>query len=310
MTLLARRFATAAQKLLLSEQRLLADVRHTSLCVPLPRRASLWGDDAFINTVVVQPDGAAPPTATLDDVRALTQRAPPIVLVHGFGGARRASSNAKTGRIRIRIRIRIRARRHEALWLTLATRRAAGVAFWFKNLQAIADLARRPVVGLDLLGFGRSARPRFPLLRGGAPDEQTRVAEAFFVDSLRAWFDALGIARSVVVGHSLGGFLAALFAAQHAALVERLVLASPVGVPAVPPADKAPSVGSRLLHSLWNRGATPQALLRSLPARYAENLTQRIGSVRATHTIACCVRVACVLRDRTRRVRRRAFTTR
>ena len=117
------------------------------------------------------------------------------------------------------------------------------------------------------------------LQRGATRDQQARVAESFFIESLRAWFDALELERAVVVAHSLGGFLAALFAAQCAARVERLLLASPVGVPLAPTPVGRTSVGGRLLGALWDGGATPQALLRAMPRNYASSLAQRIGQV-------------------------------
>lgn len=44
-------------------------------------------------------------------------------------------------------------------------------------------------------------------------------------------FDALGLERFRLVGHSLGGRLAATFAAQHPERIERLALAAPAGLP-------------------------------------------------------------------------------
>jgi len=43
-------------------------------------------------------------------------------------------------------------------------------------------------------------------------------------------FDALGLERFRLVGHSLGGWLAATFATEHAQRIERLALLSPVGL--------------------------------------------------------------------------------
>jgi pimeloyl-ACP methyl ester carboxylesterase len=43
-------------------------------------------------------------------------------------------------------------------------------------------------------------------------------------------FDQLGIDRAVVVGHSMGGYLAGTLAIDHPGLVTRLVLAAPLGL--------------------------------------------------------------------------------
>jgi pimeloyl-ACP methyl ester carboxylesterase len=57
------------------------------------------------------------------------------------------------------------------------------------------------------------------------------------IDGVEAWveryvqvLDQLGIADFVLLGHSLGGWLAARFALAHGARVRRLVLASPFGL--------------------------------------------------------------------------------
>jgi pimeloyl-ACP methyl ester carboxylesterase len=50
-------------------------------------------------------------------------------------------------------------------------------------------------------------------------------------DRLAAWFDAAGLERASVVGHSLGGHAAAQLAGRDPDRVDRLVLAAPVGVP-------------------------------------------------------------------------------
>lgn len=128
---------------------------------------------------------------------------------------------------------------------------------WLLNMDDIALRTGRDVLAVDLLGFGRSSRTK---MAASSPAE----AEAFFVDSLRQLFDKLELERVALVGHSLGGFLSAVFAMQNRARVEKLVLASPVGVP-VRPADYDSKVQSRffrVLLNLWERGVTPQALVR------------------------------------------------
>lgn len=69
----------------------------------------------------------------------------------------------------------------------------------FSRLAAVAQ-----VVYLDLRGHGRSARH--------ATADWSYEACA---DDLAAFCDALGLARPVVLGHSMGGFVAALYAARH-----------------------------------------------------------------------------------------------
>lgn len=45
------------------------------------------------------------------------------------------------------------------------------------------------------------------------------------------WADALELQRFDLLGHSLGGYLATVFALRHPDRVRNLVLASPVGIP-------------------------------------------------------------------------------
>lgn len=71
------------------------------------------------------------------------------------------------------------------------------------------------VVYLDLRGHGRSAW-------GEPADWRFDVC----ADDVRAFCDALGIVRPVVYGHSLGGYVAMLYAARHVGHASALVLQS------------------------------------------------------------------------------------
>jgi pimeloyl-ACP methyl ester carboxylesterase len=77
---------------------------------------------------------------------------------------------------------------------------------------------RRRVIAVDLPGFGRSERNGDDF----APDKMVRQVASVV--------DALGLRRVDVLGHSSGGPLALLFAAQSPKLVRRLVLVAAVGV--------------------------------------------------------------------------------
>jgi proline iminopeptidase len=80
----------------------------------------------------------------------------------------------------------------------------------FARLSEVAQ-----VVYLDLRGHGRS--------EWGAP-ERWRVE--LCADDLREFCDTLGIAKPVVYGHSLGGFVAMVYAARHPGCAGALVLQS------------------------------------------------------------------------------------
>ncbi|MET7571979.1 alpha/beta hydrolase [Streptomyces sp. NPDC005492] len=94
-----------------------------------------------------------------------------------------------------------------------------------------------------LAGLAERFRVVVPLLPGYGSTEldppvssQREVAE-----HTRDVLDALGIERTVLVGHSMGGWRAAHFAARFPERVSRLVLGAPWGmnVPECPPADLA-----------------------------------------------------------------------
>lgn len=89
---------------------------------------------------------------------------------------------------------------------------------WHATVDALAAAGYR-VVAPDQVGFCKSSKP---------------AAYQFSLSQL-AWntrrlLDALGVANATVVGHSLGGMLAAHFALQYPDAVDRLVLVAPVGL--------------------------------------------------------------------------------
>ena len=104
----------------------------------------------------------------------------------------------------------------------------AGIGFWIRNIDDLASHFK--VYAVDWLGFGGSSRPTF---RG----RTTEDAEDWWVDSLEEWRAHAGIEKMVLVGHSLGGYLCANYALRYPDRVIKLILVSPVGVPAAPPMD-------------------------------------------------------------------------
>jgi len=93
----------------------------------------------------------------------------------------------------------------------------------------ISSLARRyTVIAPDLLGHGRSAKPRADYSVGG------------YANGMRDLLTVLGIDRVTVMGHSFGGGVAMQFAYQFPERTERLVLVAPGGLgPEVTPAIRA-----------------------------------------------------------------------
>ncbi|XP_034016372.1 1-acylglycerol-3-phosphate O-acyltransferase ABHD5-like [Thalassophryne amazonica] len=99
-----------------------------------------------------------------------------------------------------------------------------GVALWTQNLDSLSSSG--PVYALDLLGFGRSSRPQFST----DPEE----AEDQFLDALEKWREKVGLEEMVLLGHNLGGYLAAAYTLKYPHRVKRLILVEPWGFPARP----------------------------------------------------------------------------
>uniref|UniRef100_A0A2M4BRM3 1-acylglycerol-3-phosphate O-acyltransferase ABHD5 n=1 Tax=Anopheles marajoara TaxID=58244 RepID=A0A2M4BRM3_9DIPT len=100
----------------------------------------------------------------------------------------------------------------------------AGVALWVLNLD---ELARdRPVYAIDILGFGRSSRPNFA--------SDALVVEKQLVKSIEDWRQEVNLKKMVLLGHSMGGFLAASYALSYPERLCHLILADPWGFPEKP----------------------------------------------------------------------------
>jgi pimeloyl-ACP methyl ester carboxylesterase len=87
---------------------------------------------------------------------------------------------------------------------------------WLEQLPTFAE--RHRCVALDLPGFGASPMPEEDLSIPG------------YGRRLGAVMDALGIESAVLVGNSMGGFIAAELAVQSPQRVEKLVLVSAAGI--------------------------------------------------------------------------------
>jgi pimeloyl-ACP methyl ester carboxylesterase len=88
--------------------------------------------------------------------------------------------------------------------------------WWSRNIDALAR--HFCVYVVDLVGFGASRKRQRFVLRGAA-------------GSIGEWLEQIGIRQAAVVGHSMGGHIAADLAAEFPERVERLVLVDPVVLP-------------------------------------------------------------------------------
>ncbi|KAK1923840.1 Alpha/Beta hydrolase protein [Papiliotrema laurentii] len=124
---------------------------------------------------------------------------------------------------------------------------AAAMGFFFRNWESIAQTGSesgRRTFFLDWLGMGLSSRPSPNLLSSPSsatiPNRVSR-AEHFFLSSLESWRESVGVDKMVLVGHSLGGYLASAYAVRYPDRVSGLILVSPAGVPHGPDYKRYPT---------------------------------------------------------------------
>lgn len=101
---------------------------------------------------------------------------------------------------------------------------ASGVALWVLNLDSFCK--NRPVYAFDVLGFGRSSRPTF--------SSDSQEAEKQLVNSIEEWRQQMNLDKFILLGHSMGGFLAASYSLRYPERVKHLILADPWGFPESP----------------------------------------------------------------------------
>lgn len=114
----------------------------------------------------------------------------------------------------------------------------AGLGFFYKNFDSLSRLPGWKLYALDMLGMGRSSRPPFKI---HAKDRQAKIteAESWFIDALEEWRIKKGIDRFTLLGHSMGGYMAVAYALRYPGHLNKLILASPVGIPEDPYAVNA-----------------------------------------------------------------------
>jgi len=119
---------------------------------------------------------------------------------------------------------------------------------WLENLPALARDHR--VIAVDLPGFGGSE----PL---PSPGELSG-----HVDTLAELLDALRIDRALVVGHSMGGLVALLFAAAHIERLYALALVGSGGIVLGPRRLAAIVRGFLLFNAVFKRPGVARAFAR------------------------------------------------
>lgn len=114
----------------------------------------------------------------------------------------------------------------------------AGLGFFYKNFEGLSRVKGWKLYALDMLGMGRSSRPPF---RVHAKDQAGKITEAenWFIDALEEWRVLKKIDKFTLLGHSMGGYMAVAYALKYPGHLNKLILASPVGIPEDPYAMQA-----------------------------------------------------------------------
>lgn len=91
----------------------------------------------------------------------------------------------------------------------------SGADSWFLNIGPLSEQVR--VLAVDFVGWGL----------GDRLDQE--YSFGYLADFVREFQDALGLERSNIVGHSMGGWVASVFAYESPNRVDKLVLVAPGG---------------------------------------------------------------------------------
>ncbi|KAF2762257.1 alpha/beta-hydrolase [Pseudovirgaria hyperparasitica] len=109
----------------------------------------------------------------------------------------------------------------------------AGLGFFYKNFEGLSRAPGWKLYALDMLGMGRSSRPPFRIC-AKTREEKITEAENWFIDALEEWRIKKNINKFTLLGHSLGGYMAVAYALKYPGHLNKLILASPVGIPEDP----------------------------------------------------------------------------
>jgi pimeloyl-ACP methyl ester carboxylesterase len=91
-------------------------------------------------------------------------------------------------------------------------------ATWEATITTLREAGYR-VIAPDQIGFGKSTKP-----------EHYQYSFQQLAENTHALLASRGIARATIVGHSMGGMLAARYALMYPDVVEQLVLVDPLGL--------------------------------------------------------------------------------
>ncbi|ESN93448.1 hypothetical protein HELRODRAFT_115658 [Helobdella robusta] len=159
----------------------------------------------------------------------------------------------------------------------------AGVGLWLLNLEHFST--HRKIYAIDLPGFGRSFRKKH------SEKLSAEDAETEFISAVESWRKSMNLNQFILLGHSLGGYLASAYALQHSQFVKGLILVDSWGFPrrSVDEGEKdknntqRPSLTWRVVRLIYTTvNPNPLSVLRvagplgpSLISKYRPDLVQK-----------------------------------
>lgn len=91
-------------------------------------------------------------------------------------------------------------------------------AYWEQTARDLSNDGYRVVIP-DQIGFGKSAKP-----------VNIQYTFQLLAQNTKAVLDKIGVSKTSVLGHSMGGMLATRFALMYPEVTEKLILANPIGL--------------------------------------------------------------------------------
>ncbi|HET6557760.1 MAG TPA: alpha/beta hydrolase [Prolixibacteraceae bacterium] len=91
-------------------------------------------------------------------------------------------------------------------------------AYWATTIEALVKNGYRVIVP-DQVGFGKSSKP-----------EHFQYSFQLLAHNTKTLLDSLGVSKTAILGHSMGGMLASRFALMYPETTEKLILENPIGL--------------------------------------------------------------------------------
>ncbi|MCW3124642.1 MAG: alpha/beta hydrolase [Bacteroidetes bacterium] len=91
-------------------------------------------------------------------------------------------------------------------------------AYWGETAKTLSEKGYRVIIP-DQIGFGKSSKP-----------EHFQYSFEQLAKNTKSLLDTLGIKKTIILGHSMGGMLATRFTLMYPEMTAKLILADPIGL--------------------------------------------------------------------------------